>query len=286
MAAALATRGDWDTDTRGGPTAWGPGGKRAAIPKARREARRPRPSCLQNRREHDSRGVSPRTLTRNGKSATAAAARRSGRRGCGRSPGCDSAVAARNPPAPAPSARPPAPGEPGEASASLSFPFPLPFGPACCIAQSGQFKTLVRAGRIPDQCTLLTSPKGVVKMTDWLVPDTPRGHQPRWEGSTMGSGSNMRPGARDSCVLCLPPELIHLSRLGRRRIGPWGPEGEARARWVSHTRAVCASAENGAAGSVWGTRATPQMRDPASEDDSLALRPRANDSVSFPLSFT
>lgn len=38
MAGALVTRGDRDTDTRGGPTPWGPRGKRAALHRTPREA--------------------------------------------------------------------------------------------------------------------------------------------------------------------------------------------------------------------------------------------------------
>lgn len=54
----------------------------------------------------------------------------------------------------------------------------------------------------------------------------------------------MRRGARDSCVLSIPPELIDLPLLGRHWIGPWGPEGEGAVPRSSErcTRSPCPSA--------------------------------------------
>lgn len=124
----------------------------------------------------------------------------------------------------------------------------------------------ISRGVSPSPRCLVTAARADSRGTDQAQPQQPLA------GAVVSAAAALRPGGRrDSCVLCTPPELIDLPRLGRHWIGPWAPEGEvtaapgpsASARWVPYTRAVCASAENGATGSVWGTRARPQMRDPS-----------------------
>lgn len=97
----------------------------------------------------------------------------------------------------------------------------------------------------------------------------------------------MRRGARDSCVLCIPPELIKrfrfLADTGSGRGDPkarelsqgavrGAPGPSAPARWVSYTRALCASAENGGSDRFClGNEGEATNERRVGEDDSLAL---------------